>query len=98
MARGEYARAIEVWLSLGRVQEVSERLLETCAYDKAALLLCALREAHEARRGGIAGFAFRGASRVLLEYAAFLSTSYFLLLTSYFLLATGTPLFSRASA
>ena len=34
---------------------------------------CALREAHEARRGELAGFAFRGAARVLLEYAAFLS-------------------------
>jgi hypothetical protein len=32
-----------------------------------------LREAHEARRGALAGFAFRGAARVLLEYAAFLT-------------------------
>ena len=30
-------------------------------------------EAHEARRGALTGFAFRGAARVLLEYAAFLS-------------------------
>ena len=73
LARGEPHRAIEVLLSLGRVQEVAERLLEVCAFDKAALLLCALREAHETRRGALAGFAFRGAARVLLEYAAFLS-------------------------
>ena len=73
VARGEAQRAIEILLSLGRVQEVAERLLELCAYDKAALLLCALREAHEARRGALTGFAFRGAARVLLEYAAFLS-------------------------
>ena len=39
------------------MQEVAERLLELCAYDKAALLLCALREAHEARRGALTGFA-----------------------------------------
>ena len=42
-------------------------------FPVAALLLCALREAHESRRGALAGFAFRGAARVLLEYAAFLS-------------------------
>ena len=47
--------------------------MERSGYDKAALLLCALREAHASRRGDVAGFAFRGANRVLLEYAAFLS-------------------------
>jgi hypothetical protein len=67
LCRGEQHRAIEVLLSLGRVQDVSERLLETAAFDKAALLLCALREAHEARRGALAGFSFRGAARVLLS-------------------------------
>lgn len=56
-------RAIEILLSLGRVQEVAERLLEIGAFDKAALLLCSLREAHEARRGELASFAFRGAAR-----------------------------------
>lgn len=65
--KGEATRAIEVWLSLGKVQEVAERLLEAGRFDTAALLLCALREAHEARRGALAGFAFRGAARVLLE-------------------------------
>lgn len=73
LVRGDVHRAIELLLSLGRVQEVAERLLEVSAFDKAALLLCALREAHETRRGDVAGFAFRGAARVLLEYAAFLS-------------------------
>ena len=73
MHRGEQHRAIEVLLSLGKVQEAAERLIETSAFDKAALLLCALREAHEARRGALSGFAFRGAARVLLEYAAFLT-------------------------
>jgi len=72
-ARGDTQRSIEVLISLGRVQEVAERLLEAAAYDKAALLILSLREAYEARRGEIAGFAFRGAARVLLEYAAFLS-------------------------
>jgi len=73
LARGDVHRAIEILLSLGRVQEVAERLLEIGAFDKAALLLCSLREAHEARRGELASFAFRGAARVLLEYAAFLT-------------------------
>jgi len=52
---------------------VTQRLLEVASFDKAALLLCALREAHEQRRGALTGFAFRGAARVLLEFAAFLS-------------------------
>ena len=73
VGRGDHHRAVEVLLSLGKVQEVAERLLELRAFDKAALLLCALREAHESRRGEVASFAFRGAARVLLEYAAFLS-------------------------
>ena len=73
VTRGDQHRAVEVLLSLGKVQEVAERLLELRAFDKAALLLCALREAHENRRGEVASFAFRGAARVLLEYAAFLS-------------------------
>ena len=72
-ARGETGRAIEILISLGRVQEVTERLLEGGEYETAALLLRALREAHEARRGGAERFAFRGAARVLLEYAGFLS-------------------------
>ena len=72
-AKGDTQRSIEVLLSLGRVQEVAERLLEASAFDKAALLIVSLREAHEVRRGATSGFAFRGAARVLLEYAAFLS-------------------------
>ena len=75
------------WMRTHTHVQVTQALLEVASFDKAALLLCALREAHEQRRGALAGgtgyrvqgtralagFAFRGAARVLLEFAAFLS-------------------------